>query len=105
MMKAFPDDHRTAIMRRVERHPGGLPGARRGDRRTARRRHELAHPVHRAGHRHARRRDRASRVLPETERQSHLRFDLLGGVLLGAGIAAVLIPLNRARRSDGPTPW
>jgi len=38
----------------------------------------------------------SSRVLPESERRSDLTFDLLGGMFLGIGIAAVLIPLNRA---------
>lgn len=43
----------------------------------------------------------SSRVLPESERRDDLTFDLLGGVFLGIGIAAVLIPLNRA----GPLGW
>lgn len=38
----------------------------------------------------------ASRVLPEGERRDDLTFDLLGGLFLAAGIAAILIPLNRA---------
>ena len=38
----------------------------------------------------------AIRVLPSTERRDDLTFDVLGGVFLALGIAAVLIPLNRA---------
>jgi MFS family permease len=38
----------------------------------------------------------ASRVLPDSERRDDLTFDLLGGLFLAAGIAAILIPLNRA---------
>lgn len=34
-------------------------------------------------------------VLPRTERRDDLSFDLAGGLLLAAGIAAVLIPVNR----------
>ncbi len=34
-------------------------------------------------------------VLPRTERQRDASFDLTGGLLLAAGIAAVLVPLNR----------
>ena len=35
-------------------------------------------------------------MLPESERRHDLTFDLLGGFFLAIGIAAVLIPLNRA---------
>jgi EmrB/QacA subfamily drug resistance transporter len=35
-------------------------------------------------------------VLPGTERRNDLTFDLYGGLFLAVGIAAVLIPLNRA---------
>ncbi|MEM7140715.1 MAG: MFS transporter [Actinomycetota bacterium] len=38
----------------------------------------------------------AQRVLPEGERRTDHTFDLLGGLFLAAGIAAILIPLNRA---------
>lgn len=38
----------------------------------------------------------AVRVLPESDRQDDLDFDLVGGLLLAVGIAAVLVPLNRA---------
>lgn len=38
----------------------------------------------------------ATQVLPETKRRDDLTFDVLGGVFLAIGIAAVLIPLNRA---------
>lgn len=38
----------------------------------------------------------AARVLPATDRRRGQSFDLIGGVLLAAGVAAVLIPLNRA---------
>ena len=38
----------------------------------------------------------ASRVLPDSERRDDLTFDLWGGLFLAAGIAAILIPLNRA---------
>ena len=37
-------------------------------------------------------------VLPETERQARVRFDVLGSVLLGVGVTSVLFALNR-----GPT--
>ncbi|MDW3219977.1 MAG: MFS transporter [Acidimicrobiales bacterium] len=38
----------------------------------------------------------ASRVLPDSERRDDLTFDLWGGLFLAAGIATILIPLNRA---------
>jgi len=38
----------------------------------------------------------AWRVLPETERRHDLSFDVFGGFFLAIGIAAILIPLNRA---------
>ncbi|MEQ8842831.1 MAG: MFS transporter [Acidimicrobiales bacterium] len=49
----------------------------------------------------------SSRVLPESERRDDLTFDLLGGVFLGVGIAAILIPLNRAGSLgwDHPVVW
>lgn len=49
----------------------------------------------------------SSRVLPESERRDDLTFDLLGGVFLAIGIAAVLIPLNRAGALgwDHPVIW
>lgn len=49
----------------------------------------------------------SSRVLPESERRDDLTFDLLGGCFLAVGIAAVLIPLNRAGALgwDHPVIW
>jgi MFS family permease len=49
----------------------------------------------------------SSRVLPESERRRDLTFDLLGGVFLAIGIAAILIPLNRAGALgwDHPVIW
>lgn len=49
----------------------------------------------------------SARVLPESERRHDLTFDLLGGVFLAVGIAAVLIPLNRAGALgwDHPVIW
>ncbi len=49
----------------------------------------------------------STRVLPESERRHDLTFDLLGGLFLAVGIAAVLIPLNRAGSLgwDHPVIW
>ena len=49
----------------------------------------------------------STRVLPESERRHDLTFDLLGGLFLAVGIAAVLIPLNRAGALgwDHPVIW
>jgi len=49
----------------------------------------------------------STRVLPESERRHDLTFDLLGGFFLAIGIAAVLIPLNRAGALgwDHPVIW
>ncbi len=49
----------------------------------------------------------STRVLPESERRHDLTFDLLGGLFLAFGIAAVLIPLNRAGSLgwDHPVIW
>ena len=49
----------------------------------------------------------SSRVLSESDRRDDLIFDLLGGFFLAVGIAAVLIPLNRAGALgwDHPVVW